>query len=83
MTGSQAFQMMEHITESLAGRVGIVRLNGLSNAEIQQTPHDEFIVDMDRLVERKMCSKKMDAAGIFQTIHKGAMPRLYENPDVD
>lgn len=83
LTGSQAFQMMEHITESLAGRVGIVRLYGLSNAEVQQNFHHEFIVDMKSMEERKLCSKKMDVNDIFQRIHMGSMPRLYENPDVD
>lgn len=75
--------MMENITESLAGRVGIVRLNGLSNAEIHQTFHKEFVVDLDSLVERSKSSRAMDAGEIFQRIHKGSMPRLYENPKID
>lgn len=83
LTGSQAFHMMENITESLAGRVGIVRLNGLSNAEIHQTFHKEFVVDLDSLVERSKSSRAMDAGEIFQRIHKGSMPRLYENPEID
>lgn len=83
LTGSQAFQMMENITESLAGRVGIVRLSGLSNAEVQQTFHGEFVVDMESLIERREASKAMDAADIFQRIYRGSMPRLYENPEID
>jgi len=83
LTGSQAFHMMEDITESLAGRVGIVRLNGLSNAEIQQAFHEEFVVDMRHLIQRKESSKPMDAIEVFDRIYKGSMPRLYENPEVD
>lgn len=83
LTGSQAFQMMENITESLAGRVGLVRLNGLSNAEIQQTFHEEFVVDMEKLIKRRESSKVMDAAEVFHRIYKGSMPRLYENTEVD
>ncbi|MDE6221064.1 MAG: ATP-binding protein [Lachnospiraceae bacterium] len=83
LTGSQAFQMMENITESLAGRVGIVRLSGLSNAEVQQTFHGEFVIDMESLIKRKETSKVMDANDIFQRIYKGSMPRLYENPEID
>lgn len=83
LTGSQAFHMMENITESLAGRVGIVRMSGLSNAEVQRTFHDEFVVDMERLVRRREESKAMDAVDIFGQIYKGSMPRLYENPEVD
>lgn len=83
LTGSQAFQMMENITETLAGRVGIVRLNGLSNAEIQQTFHKEFVVDMEQLIKRRESSKAMDATEVFHRIYKGSMPRLYENTEVD
>ena len=35
MTGSQQFKMMKGAKESLAGRVGILRLAGLSKAEIE------------------------------------------------
>ena len=83
LTGSQAFQMMGNITESLAGRVGIVRLSGLSNAEIQQTFHKEFVVDIEQLIARRKSSKAMDVAEVFHGIYKGSMPRLYENTEVD
>lgn len=36
LTGSQNFQMMEQITQSLAGRVGVLTLYGLSSHEIQK-----------------------------------------------
>ena len=31
LTGSQTFHMMKSVTESLAGRAGIIRMQGLSN----------------------------------------------------
>ena len=34
ITGSQVFHLMKNVSESLAGRVGILNLLGLSNAEI-------------------------------------------------
>ena len=34
LTGSQTFHLMKNASESLAGRVGIVQLLGLSNSEI-------------------------------------------------
>lgn len=34
LTGSQAFRLMNNVSESLAGRVGIVHLLGLSDADI-------------------------------------------------
>ncbi len=36
LTGSQNFQMMEQITQSLAGRVGVLTLYGLSSLEIDK-----------------------------------------------
>ena len=39
LTGSQQFHMMRGITESLAGRVGIVNMLGLSQAELDRRPH--------------------------------------------
>ena len=36
LTGSQQFQMMKGVTESLAGRVGILEIPGLSNAELEK-----------------------------------------------
>lgn len=35
LTGSQNFQMMEQITQSLAGRIGVLTLYGLSSLEIK------------------------------------------------
>ena len=34
LTGSQMFHMMQNISESLAGRAGILNLFGLSNSEL-------------------------------------------------
>lgn len=36
LTGSQQFQMMKGVSESLAGRVGILEMQGLSNAELEK-----------------------------------------------
>lgn len=83
LTGSQAFEMMQHVTESLAGRVGIIRLYGLSNSEIEKTFHEEFSVNLNLLIDRKNASHAMDVTSVFRRIYQGSMPRLYENPDVN
>jgi uncharacterized protein len=36
LTGSQNFQMMEQVTQSLAGRIGVLTLYGLSSHEIKK-----------------------------------------------
>lgn len=45
LSGSQNFLLMEGISQSLAGRVGILNLLPLSYAELQPTPH--AAVDLD------------------------------------
>ncbi len=83
LTGSQTFHMMKNVTESLAGRAGIVRMLGLSNNEIRQTHFSPFQMDANGLIERSARVKSMSITEIFARMFKGSMPRLYENEAVD
>ena len=83
LTGSQAFHMMKEVSESLAGRVGIVTLLGLSSAEIYNQPSQPFTTEPDKLIHRVPQMQKMDINAIFERIFKGSMPRLYEQPETD
>lgn len=83
LTGSQAFRMMKNITESLAGRAGIVRMLGLSNNEIRGTRFPPFRVDIPELLERMDVVKPMNLSEVYGRIFRGFMPRLYENEEVD
>lgn len=83
LTGSQAFQMMKNITESLAGRVGIVNLYGLSDAEIDGVCRGEFNPEPAALLKRLEQSRKKDVGEIFRRIYRGSMPRLYEKKETD
>lgn len=78
ITGSQMFQMMKNVTETLAGRVGIVPMLGLSNSEIQGTHLPPLEVDPHKLMERVELAKSMSLVQVFERIYKGSMPRLYE-----
>lgn len=80
LTGSQTFHMMKNVTESLAGRVGVVRLLGLSNSEINGNEFSLFEVEPKALIRKLDSFKKMTMPEIFERIHKGSMPRLYELP---
>ena len=79
LTGSQMFHMMKNVSESLAGRVGIVRLSGLSLSEINKTDSEAFTTDSKRLMERVNRVKKTGLNEIFGLIFKGAMPALYND----
>ena len=83
LTGSQTFRMMKHVTESLAGRAGIIQMEGLSNSEIRGVHLPPFCVDIPELMRRMSQVKPMSLSEIYERIFRGSMPRLYENTDVD
>ena len=59
LTGSQKFQMMQNISESLAGRVAVFDMANLSSAEIEGRPAAVFRPDLESLRERlRFCRKK-------------------------
>ncbi len=83
LTGSQTFRMMKHVTESLAGRAGIVQMLGLSSSEVRGLHFPPFHVDVPELMERMAQASPMTLIEVYTQIFRGSMPRLYENPDVD
>lgn len=83
ITGSQAFVMMQNVSESLAGRVGIINLLGLSTSEINAVSSEVFTTDSKRLMKRVEEAKKFDLNGLYSRIFKGSMPKLYADDNVD
>lgn len=83
LTASRTFHVMKNVTESLAGRVGVVRMLGLSNSEINGRHFPAFEIEPSTLIKRMDIACRMSLPEIFERIHKGAMPRLYENPNVN
>jgi len=83
LTGSQTFHLMKEVTESLAGRVGVVRMLGLSTSEIDGTNFAQFKVESDDLIRRFDVAKEMSMGQVFSRIFKGSMPRLYQSDIVD
>ncbi len=83
LTGSQVFRLMKDVSESLAGRVGIVSLLGLSNAEIHGYDNDPFTSDPGRLLKRMNSVKQMSLNEIYERIFRGSMPELIANTVID
>lgn len=83
LTGSQVFRLMKSVSESLAGRVGIVNLLGLSDAEIYGTPSEPFSTDAGRLMNRLSVAKPRGLNEIYRRIFKGSMPELYRDEKID
>jgi predicted AAA+ superfamily ATPase len=83
LTGSQAFHLMKNVSESLAGRVGIISLLGLSNSEVTGVSSEVFSTDPQRLINRLENVPKQGINEVFARIFKGSMPRLYAESNVD
>lgn len=77
LTGSQMFHLMKNASESLAGRVGIVNLLALSNAEILRQKPDVFTTKPSNIMEKLKTVKPQKLNEVFERIFKGGMPALY------
>ncbi len=76
LTGSQKFKMMQNVSESLAGRIAVFDLAGLSTAEIENRSGELFIPDLDELKKRITTAKNKNIHNIFELIFKGSMPKI-------
>lgn len=76
LTGSQKFKMMQNVSESLAGRIAVFDLAGLSTAEIENRPNNLFKPNLDDIKERIKTSKDKNIHDIFELIFKGSMPKI-------
>ena len=77
LTGSQVFHLMRGVSESLAGRVGILNMAGLSNGEINGSVFSEFTTSPDILMTRLKSAVPMDLMQVYERIFRGSMPALY------
>ena len=81
LTGSQKLQLMENVSESLAGRISVVELEGLSLREIYGISFNRhFVPTSEYLNEREKCLKDY-SQNIWETIHRGSYPELNANPE--
>lgn len=81
LTGSQTFSLMQGVTESLAGRVGIIHLDGLSLREILQDPFRKSMIPDNDYIHADR--KSLHGLALWEKIHRGSMPELIKMPDLD
>lgn len=75
LTGSQQYNMMKNISETLAGRIGILELYSLSRSETEKLIFpNELDFSLDCLLARKPLVKKNDIVDVFDYIWRGGMP---------
>lgn len=76
LTGSQVFKLMDGVRESLAGRVALLSMSSMSQAEICGAVTEPFVVDFDKLAQRSLDRKSIDTPAVFDRIFNGGMPAL-------
>lgn len=79
LTGSQQFHMMKDVTESLAGRIAVFNLLGLSNRELVGRGNQPFLPDT-------FTHDGMDMTGapdFFKRIWRGSFPGVITRDDSD
>lgn len=75
LSGSQAFRMMELAQESLAGRVAILHMSGLSQHEIYGSGEAmPLTMDLQALKARKAMGQATDLQGMYERIWRGSLP---------
>ena len=77
LTGSQMFPMMKNVSESLAGRVGILSMYSLSRAEIDGRKSVPFLPDRIHMQESEDTITE-----IFEKIYRGGMPRMIADQEL-
>lgn len=79
MTGSQQFNMMKHVRESLAGRIGILELYSLSQKEKYGVRFDDDLdFSYDTLAKRQSLLPQNDIEAVFNHIWNGGMPQVLD-----
>ena len=82
LCGSQQFRMMKGVSESLAGRIGLVTLLGFSLRESHGIAFDvPFLPTEEYFSQRRLHTASISYDEVWNTIHRGCMPELHDNPD--
>jgi Predicted ATPase (AAA+ superfamily) len=77
LTGSQAYNLMMGITQSMAGRVSIVRMSPLSMSEIYSREELPFTVDTENNIRRGM-ELTLGINDVYSMIVRGMYPELHD-----
>ncbi len=81
LTSSQQFQRM-NVSESLAGRMGILQLAGLSQAESAGQPDRQpFLPVTEQTEQRAAGAQEADIMSLFHRIWKGTSPKMHAADD--
>lgn len=78
LSGSQSFHLMEGVSESLSGRIGIIELSGLSMRELLGDSFDRhFLPTMEYVTARKETVRR--PSNLWEIIHRGSYPEMADS----
>jgi uncharacterized protein len=80
LTGSQSLKLMKNISDSLAGRAGVIKMMGLSMREIAGSQLRIPFIPNKEHFESAGNEQEMQLDFIVSLIHKGSFPELHETP---
>lgn len=81
LTGSQPFHLMKEVSESLAGRAGIIEMLGLSNAEIGGFDTARFDPSAEYFSRRVGEARPYGVNEAYERIFNGSLPGIRSLPD--
>jgi hypothetical protein len=85
LTGSQQFQLMQGVSESLAGRVGILNLLGFSQWEI--AGHADlgvpFLPGSELAADKQQLALNSSLSAVYERIWRGSFPAVAANKAAD
>lgn len=82
LTGSQVFHTMKNVSESLAGRVAIFELHGLTNRELYNLEDELFLPQLE-LLEKRQKRDAFEIDELFKRILRGSYPEVQNNSKIE
>ena len=85
LTGSQQFHMMKGVSESLAGRVGVVNLLGFSRGELIGKAEEvqPFLPTDDIIKPRLEGGDTLSLKALYRCMWRGSFPEIASNKGID
>lgn len=85
LTGSQQFHLMRGVSESLAGRVAVVNLLGLSRRELMGRGGEDppFLPTASEVAERQRSGGRLPLHELYRLIWRGSFPAIALNAEMD
>lgn len=81
LAGSQTYSLMEKVTQSMAGRISVIRMSPLSQNEINSEEEKPFVVDFEKNIV-KSTKRTIAVEDFFKTVVRGEYPELYDKPEL-